>query len=268
MSKTEDWFLDRIVFPSVNRVSGRTVAAIALVLYPGLGLVAPLLLGWPGNWFFTVNLIAVSFAAFISLAWLIVRLEQSHRRHLVDWTTNLRLLSAEEFEWFVGEIFRREGWTVRETGSQSRSDGNIDLEIEKPGDHRYVQCKRWEARQVPVDHVRSFAGALLREGTDGGHGIYVTLSGFNEHATREAQASGMTLIGGLELFRRAEAVRRTEPCPACGQPMTLGKSEHGWWFRCVAPGCAGKRDLGRDPAIAVELLTQPMPPLESARSTI
>jgi hypothetical protein len=42
MSKTEDWFLDRIVFPSVNRVSGRTVAAIALVLYPGLGLVAPL----------------------------------------------------------------------------------------------------------------------------------------------------------------------------------------------------------------------------------
>jgi branched-chain amino acid transport system permease protein len=35
------------------------------------------------------------------------------------------------------------------------------------------------------------------------------------------------------------------------------RSQFGWWFRCVANGCAGKRNLDREPALAVELLTQP-----------
>ena len=36
-------------------------------------------------------------------------------------------------------------------------------------------------------------------------GIFVTLSDFNEHAEAEARESGMALIDGRELFRRAEA---------------------------------------------------------------
>ncbi len=40
-------------------------------------------------------------------------------------------------------------------------------------------------------------------------------------------------------------------------PMALDRSQHGWWFRCIANGCAGKRDLDREPALAVELLTRP-----------
>lgn len=39
--------------------------------------------------------------------------------------------------------------------------------------------------------------------------------------------------------------------------MVLDRSQHGWWFRCVADGCTGKRNLDREPALAVELLTQP-----------
>ena len=38
--------------------------------------------------------------------------------------------------------------------------------------------------------------------------------------------------------------------------MLLGRSSRGWWFRCVTPGCGGKRDLGRNPGRAVELLTE------------
>jgi hypothetical protein len=34
-----------------------------------------------------------------------VRVEAGHRRHLVEWTTNLRHLDAAEFEWLVGEVF-------------------------------------------------------------------------------------------------------------------------------------------------------------------
>ncbi len=211
----------------------------------------------PNNWFFSVNLISVVAAGAVGLTWFVVQLERSHRRHLVDWTTNLRLLSAEEFEWFVGEVFRREGWTVRETGSQSRADGNVDLELSRGTERRLVQCKRWQSWQIPISEIRAFGGTLLRAGHRGADGIFVTLSDFNEHAEAEARESGMALIDGRELFRRAEAVRRAEPCPECAKPMTLGKSEHGWWFRCTAPSCKGKRHLDADAGRAVDLLTPP-----------
>lgn len=257
MARNDDGPLDRTLYALASRLSGRAVAAVALLLYPGLGLIVPLLLGWSDNWLFGVNLVATMNAGLLLLVWFVVRLERSHRRHLVDWTSNLRLLSAEEFEWFVGEVFRREGWTVRETGSQSRADGNIDLELTKDRLRRLVQCKRWQSWQVSVDEVRAFAGALLREGRDGRDGIFVTLSDFNEHAVAEAKRTGITLVDGRELFQRAEAVRRAEPCPECARPMTLSRSEHGWWFRCKAPGCKGKRHLDADAGRAVDFLTQP-----------
>ena len=49
-------------------------------------------------------------------------------------------------------------------------------------------------------------------------------------------------------------IRRIEPCDVCQCPMILGRSQYGWWFRCVTDGCQGKRDLGREPGRAVELL--------------
>lgn len=39
MAKPDDDLFDRLLVGLVTRVSGRTVAAIALVLYPGIGLV-------------------------------------------------------------------------------------------------------------------------------------------------------------------------------------------------------------------------------------
>ena len=72
---------------------------------------------------------------------------------------------------------------------------------------------------------------------------------------------------------RLEAVRKVEPCPRCGESMLLGRSAHGWWFRCVATGCSGKRDLGNEPGRAVEFLTcvaeipKQAPPTVSGAST-
>lgn len=249
--------MDRALYTFASRVSGRVVAGLAFLLYPGLGLIMPLILGWSDNWVFGVNVVATMAAGLLVLVWFVDRLERSHRRHLLDWTSNLRLLSAEEFEWFVGEVFRREGWSVRETGSQSRADGNIDLELLNGRQRRLVQCKRWQSWQVSVADVRAFGGALLREGRQGSDGIFVTLSDFNEHAMEEAKRIGISLIDGRELFRRAEAVRRNEPCPNCASPMTLSRSERGWWFRCTAAGCKGKRHLDADVGRAVDLLTQP-----------
>ena len=44
-----DWIWDRVLIPFVTRVPGRVVAAAALLFYPGIGLVLPLLLGWPSR---------------------------------------------------------------------------------------------------------------------------------------------------------------------------------------------------------------------------
>lgn len=241
----------------VDRVPGPAIAALALAFYPGLGLFIPLALSWRSVWLIDANIIGVCGAAVLSLGWLAAQVEAAKRRHLVEWTTEFRHLDAEEFEWLVGEMFRREGWTVEETGRHGAPDGNVDLRLDRRGERRLVQCKRWTAWEVNVDQIRSFAGTLLREGLPGRAGIFVTLSQFNEAAAAEGNKAGIELIDGAHLAERIDKVRRPQPCPVCGRPMVLDRSPRGWWLRCVAEGCRGKRDLGAEPGRAVEFLTQP-----------
>lgn len=118
--------------------------------------------------------------------------------------------------------------------------------------------KRWDSWLVGVDEIRKFAGTLMREGLGGTSGVFVTLSDFSEQARAEATKVGLTLVDRHDLYMRVETVRRPEPCPACKAPMILGRSQHGWWFRCTAAGCQGKRDLGSEPGRAVELLLTPI----------
>jgi restriction system protein len=256
MSKPDDFF-ERILWAVVTRISGFTAAALALLLYAGGGLALPLALHWPVPALVIANIAGTMLAGFVILSWLAVQVQAARRRHLIEWTTDLRLLNAEEFEWLVGEVFRREGWEVRETGSQDSQDGNVDLELARDGQRMIVQCKRWASWLVGVNEVRKFAGTLMREGLAGSNGIFVTLSDFTEQARAEAQTIGITLVDNHDLYSRIEKVRRAEPCDVCQEPMILARSPRGWWLRCVAVGCQGKRDLGRDPGRAVDLLTQP-----------
>jgi restriction system protein len=224
-------------------------------LYPGIGLILPVALHWSVIALIELNVVGTLFASILALGWLVVQIQARDRRHLVEWTSELRRLTAEEFEWLVGELFRREGWQVSETGRQGGPDGNIDLEVTRDGGRKVVQCKRWDSRSVGVSEIREFAGTLLREGLRGDLGVFVTLSGFTPQAITEAKAMGLTLVDGGALYQRIEKVRRSEPCPICQAPMELGRSEHGWWLRCTVPGCRGKRDLGGEPGPAVEILT-------------
>jgi len=256
MSKLDDFF-ERILWALVKRISGRTAAALAFLLYAGGGLTLPLALHWSVLNLVLANVLATTLAGLVILGWLGVQLRARDRRHLLEWTTNLRLLAAEEFEWLVGEVFRREGWKVRETGRQNGPDGGVDLELVRGGQRVIVQCKRWRSYSVGVKEVREFAGTLTRESLSPSAGIFVTLSDFTEQALAEAETLGIVLVDKRDLCSRIERVRRAEPCEICKKPMILARSSRGWWFRCVAPGCQGKRDLGSDPGRAVDLLTQP-----------
>jgi HJR/Mrr/RecB family endonuclease len=232
------------------------VLAIALLFYPGIGLVLPLALRWQSAALFEANLLGTVLAGVVGMGWLAAQVEAAKRRHLVEWTTDLRLLMSDEFEWLVGETFAREGWIVRETGRQEGPDGNIDLKLARDGKRVIVQCKRWASRLVGVDEIREFAGTLMRKELAGSSGVFVTLSDFTQSSQKEARRIGITLINGRELYTKIERVRQAEPCPICHQPMVLDRSARGWWFRCTAVACNGKRDLANEPGRAVELLTQ------------
>jgi hypothetical protein len=248
--------LERFWIALATRSSGRAIAVMAVLLYGGIGLALPLVLGWPVSWLITANILGTGFAGTLILVWLGVQVQAAHRRHLLEWTTDLRLLDAAEFEWLVGEVFRRDGWQVEETGRQDGPDGNVDLRLTRNGDRRIVQCKRWTSWLVKVEDVRAFGGTLLEAGLPGAAGIFVTLSDFTSAARDHAKKTGLILVDNRDLYARVERVRTAEACPKCHSAMVLDRSSRGWWFRCVAAGCDGKRDLGKEPARAVELLTQ------------
>ena len=256
MNRLEDAY-EKFLIAIASRSSERSILLIASLVYAGVGLALPLLLGWSVPWLIAANVVATSFAFSVLMLWIAQQVQASRRRNLVEWTTDLRRLNGAEFEWLVGELFRREGWKVEERGRQDGPDGGIDLVLMRGSQRAIVQCKRWTSWQVGVEDVRGFAGALTRDGLRATAGIFVTLSDYTGQARLEAQQLGLTLLDGVDLFARVEKVRRAEPCPKCGDPMILSRSPYGWWFRCRRQGCVGKRDLDRDPAQAVELLTRP-----------
>jgi hypothetical protein len=254
--KSFDALYERLLVAVAKRASDRGILILAGVLYGGIGLALPLAAGWSVPWLVAANVIGTMLAAGFLVTWIAVLVQQSRRRNLLEWTTDLRRLDAVEFEWLVGELLRREGWQVEEKGRHGQPDGGIDLVLVRGRDRALVQCKRWTSWQVGVDDVRAFAGTLSREGMRASAGMLVTLSDFTPQARLEGKQPGMTLVDGVDLYARVDKVRRPEPCSKCGSPMVLDRSPRGWWFRCVQTGCNGKRDLGREPVQAVELLTQ------------
>lgn len=251
----EESFLERTLWVFLSRISGRTAVVLGTCLY-GLGVALPLIFHWKLPYLVELNAVCTVWAFLILTGWYTVRLRRAQRRNLLEWTSNLRLLTAEEFEWMVGEVFRRKGWTVKETGRQDAADGNIDLELSREGRRAIVQCKRWTSQLVGVKEIREFAGTLMREGLEGNAGWFVTLSDFTSQARSDAKQLGIELIDKHDLYSRIEEVRRTEPCPICETPMIVDHSRFGWWMRCNKDGCNGKRDLASEPGRVIDLLTQ------------
>jgi hypothetical protein len=139
---------DRAMLTFLGRISGWTAVAISIASYVGVGLALPLATGMPVFALIYCNVFGTVVAAVILLGWLLVRLAAGDRRNLSEWTTDLRRLNFKEFEWLVGEVFRREGWNVREIGRDDRPDGNIDLVLVRSGQRSIVQCKRRTAQSV------------------------------------------------------------------------------------------------------------------------
>ncbi len=92
------------------------VAASPVLLYGGVELALPLALRWSTLDLVAANIVCTAMAFVVVVAWFVVQADAPDRRHLVEWTTELRNLDSTAFEWLAGELFRREICKVKRTG--------------------------------------------------------------------------------------------------------------------------------------------------------
>ena len=168
-------------------------------------------------------------------------------------------ITWREFERLVGEWFRRQGYSVRET--DTGPDGGVDLVLTRHGETYLVQCKQWKAYKVGVNIVRELLGVMASQGAAGG---YIVTSGvFTEEARRFAASSGIKLIDGTQLAACIRTVKTDDPppvtpgiptsppstpvCPVCGAAMQERKATRGahagqlFWGCSRYPKCRGTR---------------------------
>lgn len=158
--------------------------------------------------------------------------------------TVLNDMSWQEFENLVGEAFRLDGYSVKETSGGA--DGGIDLILRKEGEQFFVQCKQWKAFKVGVTIVRELYGVMAAEGATGG--FVVTSGVFTQEAKSFADGRNIKLIDGTQLTgiinkvrqnRHATAAKQTTPiknaasqiflhsCPKCGADMVKRIAKQG-----------------------------------------
>lgn len=151
----------------------------------------------------TIWLLACSGASLLSL------FATYLRRRLYDAvgdTKDLAQLSWQQFETFVGEHFRRQGFSVRETGSAS-GDGGVDLVLHRDGERHVVQCKHWKARKVGVGVVRELVGTVHLTGAE--RGYLVTFGAVSKEAMRAAREGDISVVSGNEMLASSGNATRT-----------------------------------------------------------
>jgi len=105
-------------------------------------------------------------------------------------------MSWQDFEYLVGEYFRRRQFSVEET--KSGADGGVDLIATKGMEKYLIQCKHWKAYKVGVNVVRELLGVMVGVGATGG--FVVTSGEFTKDAIDFAKANNILILDGKELF--------------------------------------------------------------------
>lgn len=147
----------------------------------------PSLAGWVG----------LSLCALASLRGLMRAGERSRllaRQRSLD---TLRDMDWKEFERLVGEVFRRRGYRIVETG-QGGADGGIDLILVRGAAKIIVQCKQWKTSSVGAKVVREMYGLMTHHRAE--RVVIVCVGKFTRDAWSFAQGKPIDLVGGQRLL--------------------------------------------------------------------
>lgn len=109
--------------------------------------------------------------------------------------------------------YREAGYDVEHSGTaeaSGRFDGGVDLVLRRDGQTTLVQCKRWNAMQVPHNDVHQLLGLL--ETRQAQHAILITSGEFTTAAKEAASRTRrIRLIDGIELRKMIDP--RLIPAP-------------------------------------------------------
>lgn len=155
-------------------------------------------------------------------------------------------MTWQEFEFLVGEYFRRQGFAVV-NHFNAGPDGGVDVLLKRGTDNYLVQCKHWRALRVGVQPVRELYGVMAAQRAAGG--FVVSSGAFTEEARSFAAGREIQLIDGAALRRgvRTQATgviaplppaptikppaspgtRPAPDCPLCGAPMVMREARTG-----------------------------------------
>lgn len=110
----------------------------------------------------------------------------------------LSRVSWDELECLLAIYYRGQGYGVDHVGTggaSARFDGGIDLKLHRGDEYIVVQCKHWNAKQVPHNEVHQLIGIMVTEGATGA--ILVTSGEFSAYARESASKHGrVELIDG------------------------------------------------------------------------
>jgi restriction system protein len=110
----------------------------------------------------------------------------------------LSRIGWDELERVLAAYYRDVGWWVEHTGtggSGAKTDGGVDLRLRRDDEIVLVQCKHWNAKQVPHNAVHELLGVMVNEGATGA--ILVSSGEFTRAAIEAAGRHGkVKLIDG------------------------------------------------------------------------
>ncbi len=181
---------------------------------------------------------------------------------------DLDSLRPDQIELLLGEIFRRQGYTV-ELSAALGADGTSDLTLRRDGESIPVQSRDWQAARITEQEIREFYAVMA--GTAAPRGVLVTTGTFSREARDLAAEKSIELIDRATLAQRIAAVRRPDEnffdvpswihdftayarifdpeCPCCTQAMVIRQNRadgSAYWACTTYPRCAGKREPRRD----------------------
>lgn len=145
-------------------------------------------------------------------------------RKLFDTTNNLndvKAMSWQQFEFLVGEYYRRKGYSVYQMGGDA-PDGGIDLLASKNGEKLVVQCKHWKAFKIDVKVARELYGVMVDSTASGA--VLITSGGFTQPAMDFVKDKPIELIDGPRLEKLIAEVKAAAPNAPAAMTQTANPS--------------------------------------------
>ncbi len=116
-------------------------------------------------------------------------------------TDALTQVGWDQLEVMLAVYYRGHGYRVEHVGTGGTGDqfdGGIDLKLHKDDAYIVVQCKHWNAKQVPHNDVHQLIGVMVNESATGA--ILVTSGEFTRAAIEAATKQGhVQLVDGADL---------------------------------------------------------------------